>query len=244
MTELEVRQKFVNTARKWLGLKESDGSFKPIIDLYNTQRPLPRGYPVKYTDEWCATYVTAVGIKAGLQKIILPECGCSKMVNLYNTKGRWMERDDYVPEIGDIVMYYWKDGLDFATTDCTAPPNHVGIVMERHGMLMTIIEGNKGGAVSIRYLQVNGRYIRGYCLPDFKSLATSTKKEETIMEKIYAKLGDIPPAYRKSVEKVMRKGYLGGYSDPDPNSLEDNVLNVSETFCRLIKVMDNAGAFD
>ena len=70
MTELEIRQKFVNTAQGWLGMKEADGSFKPIIDLYNTQLPLPRGYKVKYTDEWCATYVTAVGIKAGLQQII------------------------------------------------------------------------------------------------------------------------------------------------------------------------------
>ena len=39
----------------------------------------------------------------------------------------------------------------------------------------------------------------------------------------------------------MKKGYLGGYSDPDPNSLEDNLLDLSDTFCRVLKVMDNAG---
>ena len=42
----------------------------------------------------------------------------------------------------------------------------------------------------------------------------------------------------------MKKGFLDGYSDPNPNSLEDNLLDITETFCRIIKVMDNAGAFD
>jgi hypothetical protein len=83
MTELQVRQKFVKTAESYLGCKESDGSHKKIIDLYNTISPLPRGYKVKYTDAWCATYVSAMGVAAGLQDIILSECSCEKMIQLY-----------------------------------------------------------------------------------------------------------------------------------------------------------------
>ena len=64
------------------------------------------------------------------------------------------------------------------------------------------------------------------------------------MEAIYAYLKDVPPSYKGSVEKAMKKGYLGGYSDPNPNSLEDNLLNVTETFCRIMRVMDNAGVLD
>lgn len=155
----------------WLGWSEANGKYKQIIDLYNTQDPLPRDYAVQYDDEWCAATVTAAGIAAGLQDIILGECSCSRMVELYKAAGRWQERDDYVPDIGDIIMYYWKDGKDYAATDCTAAPNHVGFVGARTGTVLTIYEGNKGEAVATRPMQINGRYIRGYCLPDYASKA-------------------------------------------------------------------------
>lgn len=164
--------------RGWLGWSEANGKYKQIIDLYNTQRPLPRGYAVQYDDEWCATTVTAAGMAAGLHDIIFGECSCSRMVELYKAAGRWQERDDYVPDIGDIIMYYWKDGKDYATTDCTAAPNHVGFVLARTGTVLTIGEGNKGAAVATRPMQINGRYIRGYCLPDYASKAD---KEDEIV---------------------------------------------------------------
>ena len=46
MTVQELRGHLVKTAREWLGYSEANGKFKGIIDLYNTQRPLPRGYAV------------------------------------------------------------------------------------------------------------------------------------------------------------------------------------------------------
>lgn len=53
----------VEQAQKWLGYNEGDGSFKQIIDIYNADTPLARGYKVKYTDEWCATFVSACAIE-------------------------------------------------------------------------------------------------------------------------------------------------------------------------------------
>ena len=50
MTEQEQRQKIVSIAQSYIGCKESDGSHRKIIDLYNSHRPLARGYAVKYTD--------------------------------------------------------------------------------------------------------------------------------------------------------------------------------------------------
>ena len=47
MTENQLRQKIVDTAVAWLGRKESDGSHKQIIDVYNAHKPLARGYKVK-----------------------------------------------------------------------------------------------------------------------------------------------------------------------------------------------------
>ncbi len=168
MTELELRNKVVDVIRGWLGWSEANGKFRSIIDLYNTQRPLPRGYAVQYDDEWCATCVTAAGIQAGLHDIILGECGCGKMIELYRAAGRWEENDAYRPEPGDIIMYDWQDT---GKGDNTGGADHVGIVEKVVGNTITIIEGNKGEAVARRTLAVNGRYIRGYCLPDYASKA-------------------------------------------------------------------------
>lgn len=169
-TEQELRQSVVNVMRGWLGYNEKNGKFKAIIDLYNTQKPLPVGYKVKYTDEWCATAVTAAGMKAGLSDIILGECSCSRMIALYQAVGRWMENDAYRPQPGDIIMYDWDDT---GAGENKGAPEHVGIVAEVKGNTLTIIEGNKGQAVATRTMTVNGRYIRGYCLPDYASKAES-----------------------------------------------------------------------
>ena len=98
MTEQELRKKLVDTAISYVGCKESNGSHKKIIDVYNSHTPRARGYKVKYTDEWCATAVSGAFIKAGLTDIAPTECSCSKMIELYKAKGRWKEADDYVPK--------------------------------------------------------------------------------------------------------------------------------------------------
>ena len=175
MTEKEIRNRVVTKAKSYLGAKESNGSHKKIIDLYNSHKPLARGYKVQYTDEWCATFVSAIGIALGYTDIMPTECSCTKMIELYKAKGRWMEKDEYVPSPGDIVMYDWQDN---GRGDNTGTPDHVGFVVSLNGTAMTIIEGNKGEAVAYRSLNVNGRYIRGYCLPDYASKATVTKAAE------------------------------------------------------------------
>lgn len=175
MNEQQLRQSVVSAIRGWLGWSEANHKHKAIIDLYNTQRPLPRGYAVQYDDEWCATTVTAAGMKAGLHDIILGECSCSRMIALYQAEGRWQESDAYRPEPGDIIMYDWSDS---GKGDNTGSPNHVGIVETVVGNTITVIEGNKGEAVARRTLQVNGRYIRGYCLPDYAGKAYKEQEEE------------------------------------------------------------------
>lgn len=203
MTEQELRNKVIAVMNGWLGYSEANGKFKAIIDLYNTQKPLPRGYKMKYTDEWCAATVTAAGIAAGLQDIIFGECSCKEMIELYKAAGRWQERDDYVPDIGDIIMYYWKDGKDYATTDCTADPNHVGFVAARTGTVLTIAEGNKGESVATRPMQINGRYIRGYCLPDYAGKAAEMEDE------------DMDQAKFNEMFRSAMTNYLTGLQDND-----------------------------
>lgn len=109
MTENELRSEVVSIAVSYLGCKESDGSHKKIIDLYNSHKPLARGYPVKYTDAWCSTFASAVAIKAGLTDIIPTECGCEKHIQLFKALGSWQENDAYVPKPADYVFYDWDD---------------------------------------------------------------------------------------------------------------------------------------
>ena len=40
MTETQIREKVVAAAKAWLGCKESDGSHRQIVDVYNSHRPL------------------------------------------------------------------------------------------------------------------------------------------------------------------------------------------------------------
>ena len=58
---------------------------------------------------------------------------------------------------------------------------------------------------------------------------------------VYAKLGDVPEYYRPTIRKLMEKKALVGVSDPDPNSFDDNVINVDEIYCRVMTTLDRMG---
>ena len=169
MTENELRQKVVGIAQKYIGCKESDGSHKKIIDIYNGHKPLARGYAVKYTDAWCSTFASAVAIAAGLTDIIPTECGCGEHIKLFQKLGSWQENDAYVPSPGDYIFYDWDDS---GSGDNTGNADHVGIVEKVSGSTITVIEGNYSDSVKRRTLAVNGRYIRGYGVPKYSSKAT------------------------------------------------------------------------
>lgn len=169
MTEKELRKLVVDTAEAWLGCKGSDGSHKQIIDIYNSHTPRARGYKVRYTDYWCATFVSAVAIKLGLTDIIPTECSCNKQIELFKALGCWQEADDYKPSAGDILYYDWEDT---GVGENKGRADHVGFVVSVTGNNMKIIEGNKKNEVAYRELKVNGRYIRGYALPKYGSKAT------------------------------------------------------------------------
>ena len=177
MTENELRAKVVEIAKEYYGCKKGDSKHKAIIDGYNAVKPLPRSYAVTYQDHWCATYVSFIGIKAGLVDIMPRECGCGAMIQLYKNLGRWVENDAYVPKTGDIIMYDWDDN---GYGDCTNSPDHVGIVVSVSGNTIRVIEGNMGSSVvGYRDLAVNGRYIRGYCIPNYASKATASSSNIT-----------------------------------------------------------------
>lgn len=168
--------KVVEQAKSWLGKNEIDGTFKEIIDIYNAQKPLPVGYIVKYTDEWCATFVSAVAVKLGYTDIIPPECSCPRMIALMQKKGIWQEDESVIPKAGWILFYDWQDN---GVGDNKGGADHVGIVEKVSGNTITIIEGNYSRSVKRRTLEVNGKYIRGYGVPKYDVEKTSSSSSTT-----------------------------------------------------------------
>lgn len=170
-----TRKQFVAQLQEWVGLKESDGSHKKIIDIYNTIRPLPRGYWLSYYDAWCAGTVSAAAKACNATDIIPAECSCPYMITHAQKMGIWVEADNHVPAPGDIIMYDWQDS---GAGDNRGGADHVGVVEKVSGNDMTIIEGNYSDSVKRRSLKVNGRYIRGYIVPKFDADSAIEDKPE------------------------------------------------------------------
>lgn len=174
------RQSVIDQCKKWIGCKEADGSHKKIIDAYNDGRP-SGAYKMKYSDPWCACAVSAVAIVTGYTSIIPVAVGCGDMLNKFKNKGRWKEADNYVPSIGDVMFYDWDDS---GKGDNTGSPDHVGIVYSVSRNNISVWEGNKGsdGVCGIRKMEVNGKYIRGYGIPNYDGM-TAPKKSTPASEK-------------------------------------------------------------
>lgn len=219
--------KVVEQAKAWLGLKESDGSHKQIIDIYNAQKPLPVGYAMKCkangdskNDDWCAAFVSAVAVKLGYTDIIPSECSCPRMITLFKNAGIWEEDESKTPKPGWILFFDWGDPSTYASTNNTGSPEHVGIVEKVSGGYITVIEGNYSDSVKRRTLEVNGRYIRGYGVPkyDAESInstpSTEAKPEAPKVEStVSIKLNQLKKGSEgEQVKALQRMLYAMGYN--------------------------------
>ena len=161
MREQELRQRAVDTALSLLGCREEDGSFLHILEDYNRIRPLPRGYRMNADDPWCAAFVSAVGYRAGLGQVLLPECGCGPMIALYRARGLWRGKDA-AAQPGDLVFYDWEgDG----------EADHVGLLTACTPEGYEIVEGNMSDAVSLRRVPKDWKYIAGFACPEYAGAA-------------------------------------------------------------------------
>lgn len=213
--------KVVEQAAAWIGKKESDGTHKDIINLYNSHRPLARGYAVKYTDSWCATFVSAVAIKLGYFDIIPTECSCQKMIELFKKIGCWRENEDYTPKAGDIIFYDWQDD---GKGDNQGWSDHVGIVEKVSGGKITVIEGNYDDAVKRRSISVNGKYIRGYGVPKYDA--------EKVNQMLHSGYYDKYTGTSKQIDVVFKKIgvpdiYVGNKMKRKPLAMANGYTNYS-----------------
>ena len=197
MTELQLRQLVVEKAESYFGVQKGTAKHKELVDIYNSHKPLARGYALKYTDAWCSGFVSAIAIACGLTDIIPTEVGCPKHIALFQKLGRWQENDAYAPTIGDILFYDWQDD---GKGDNTGSPDHVGIVTHVDSKYITVIEGNMGSqsVVGRRTLQINGKTIRGYGVPNYAAKAT---------------VEEVKP-YKPTVKEWQKAAIADGYKFP------------------------------
>ena len=168
---------------------QGDSGHKKVLEVYNSQQTLPRGYKLKYSDAWCAATVSAVMLMNGFDKIC--ECSCYYMIEKAKKAGIWVEDDNYKPSCGDIIMYDWQDT---GVGDNKGVPDHTGIVIDVSGNTIYVREGNKSGSIGNRVMRVNGANIRGYIVPpyeaDTKLYTEDTPLRVLVDDIICGRLGD------------------------------------------------------
>lgn len=177
-----TRQKVVDLALSWEGKNESDGSFKSIIDIYNSYKgTLPRGTKMQYNWEWCACTWSAQAIKLGYTKIMPIEISCYYLIEAAKKMGCWKEKDNYVAQPGDAILYDWNDS---GKGENTGAPEHVGTIIEtnKKGGYFIVMEGNYNQAVKRRKVAINGKYIRGFIAPKYDDEPKKTTNKTTKIE--------------------------------------------------------------
>lgn len=216
----------VAQAQAWIGKKESDGSHKEIIDVYNSHKPLARGYKVDWkTDPWCATFVSAVAVKLGYTDIIPTECSCNKMIDLLKKIDSFVETDSVVPSPGWILFYDWEDS---GSGDNKGRADHVGIVEKVEGNTITVIEGNYKNSVKRRTLKVNGKYIRGYGVPKYDAEVEAKTVTQLAREVLKGKWGN--GSERK--KRLTEAGYDYAAVQKEVNRLCNSSKKSNETIAK------------
>lgn len=221
---MTVREAAVAQAMSWAG---NPNAHAEIVELYNRQNPLPRGWKMRMVDDWCAATCTAISVKLGLLDIMPGECSVGQMMELYQRMGRWVEDDAYTPKPGDLVCYDWQDS---GVGDNMGWPDHIGMIVAVNGSNMTVAEGNMmGGVMGTKSLIVNARYIRGYCCPDYERMGVID------YDPIQAEINALPDWARPTIQKLVDNGVLLGRGD---------TLDLTDDMMRLLVIFDRKKIFD
>ncbi len=206
----KTAQDVLNVMRGWLGYSEVNGKYIEILNIYNSHKPLARGYAIKPHDEWCDATVSAAAIKAGAVDLIGTEVGCEEHVNIFKRKGIWIEDGTIVPEPGDIILYNWDD----KTQPNNGYSDHIGYVEKVTNGKIIAIEGNRGEAVARREIPVGWGMIRGFARPKYAAGGTPVQ----------------PSTPSKSITAIAKEVLAGkwGNGDDRKNRLTVAGYNYSE----------------
>ena len=166
-------------AQSLIGIKEGSAEHQALCDLYNGNKPLPRGVKMTIKMNWCAMFASILAIICKAIDIFPIECSCGRMIEKAKEMGIWIEDESITPKEGYFILYDWQDN---GKGDNKGWPDHIGYVEKVVDGVITVIEGNYNNAVKRRIIKVNAKSIRGYIAPKYEeetvSNTTTTEKEE------------------------------------------------------------------
>ena len=158
------RDRILRAAASLVGVRGGSAAHHQLVNDYNSVRPLPVGYAVKNSDDWCDIFVTTVFQREGLSGLIGRECGVERHIQIFKRLGIWNEDGSSTPKAGDIITFNW---------DQNSQPNngfadHIGIVESVSNGFIHTIEGNSNDQVRRNTYRIGHGNIRGFASPRYQ----------------------------------------------------------------------------
>ena len=158
------RDRVLRAAASLVGVRGGTAAHHQLVNDYNSVKPLPVGYAVKTTDDWCDIFVTTVFQREGLSGLIGRECGVERHIQIFKRLGIWNENGASTPKAGDIITFNW---------DQNSQPNngfadHIGIVESVSNGIIHTIEGNSNNQVRRNAYRIGHGNIRGFATPRYQ----------------------------------------------------------------------------
>ena len=158
------RDRVLRAAASLVGVRGGTAAHQQLVNDYNSVKPLPVGYAVKTTDDWCDIFVTTVFQREGLSGLIGRECGVERHIQIFKRLGIWNEDGTTTPKAGDIITFNW----DQNTQQNNGFADHIGIVESVSNGIIHTIEGNSNNQVRRNTYRIGHGNIRGFASPRYQ----------------------------------------------------------------------------
>ena len=158
------RDRILRAAASLVGVRGGSAAHHQLVNDYNSVRPLPVGYAVKNSDDWCDIFVTTVFQREGLSGLIGRECGVERHIQIFKRLGIWNENGAATPKAGDIITFNW----DQDNQPNNGFADHIGIVESVSNGIIHTIEGNSNDQVRRNTYRIGHGNIRGFASPRYQ----------------------------------------------------------------------------
>ena len=158
------RDRILRAAASLVGVRGGTAAHHQLVNDYNSVKPLPVGYTVKTTDDWCDIFVTTVFQREGLSGLIGRECGVERHIQIFKRLGIWNEDGTTTPKAGDIITFNW----DQNSQQNNGFADHIGIVESVSNGIIHTIEGNSNNQVRRNTYRIGHGNIRGFATPRYQ----------------------------------------------------------------------------
>ena len=158
------RDRVLAAAAAMVGVRGGSAEHQRLVNDYNSVRPLPVGYAVKNTDDWCDIFTTVIFQREGLSDLIGRECGVERHIHIFQRLGIWNEDGNSTPSAGDIITFNW----DKDTQQNDGWADHIGIVEKVENGIIHTIEGNSNNVVKRNTYRIGHGNIRGFATPRYR----------------------------------------------------------------------------